>query len=472
MKVLEVVHFFLPKHSAGVEVYTDSVARALRERGHDVHLFFSEKILSRPNYSVHTRDHHGLTSHVLVNNLLYEGFEETFVNRDVERAFGEVLDEVRPDVIHVEHLMLLSMRLPEIAAKRGIPTVMSLHDFWLACARFGQLLEHGEEICEGPEPSRCASCITDFKYSQTPLEKRMISAIRWTKETAGFDLAPVVDAWRGSRLAGAGRLLKRKSDSGLHMKPAPPPTLEDGFRARLDELVRLGRHVARFLPPSRTVRDRMIRYGLPEDRVSLLPVGIEPLTSRPRPPLEGRDPVFGFVGTIAPHKGTHVAIEAMKHLKGRGELLIFGRTDYYPRYAASLRAQAKGLPVRFHGQVAHDQLSSVFDAFDVLVMPSVWFENFPMVIQEARSARRPVVVSDLGGMAELVDDGVDGMVFTPGDDEDLARKLALLIHEPARIPEMAARAENPITFSEHVDRLEATLSEAADASGAADGPSR
>src|SRR5690606_9282197 len=135
---------------------------------------------------------------------LYDGFEETFRNREVERAFDALLDELRPDVVHVEHLMLLSMRLPEIAARRGIPTVMSLHDFWLACARFGQLLEHGETICEGPSPERCASCITDFKYSQSPLEKRMISAIRWTKETAGFDLAPVVEAWRNSRLAGAG----------------------------------------------------------------------------------------------------------------------------------------------------------------------------------------------------------------------------------------------------------------------------
>ncbi|MFG0316257.1 MAG: glycosyltransferase family 4 protein [Planctomycetota bacterium JB042] len=461
MKVLEVVHFFLPKHSAGVEVYADSVARALADRGHEVHLFFSEKILSRPNYSVFTREHRGLPNHVLVNNLLYEGFEETFRNREVESAFGDVLDRLRPDVVHVEHLMLLSMRLPEIAAARGIPTVMSLHDFWLACARFGQLLEHGESICDGPEPARCASCITDFKYSQSALEKKMISAIRWTKETAGFDLAPVVDAWRNSRLAGAGRLLKRKSESGVHLKPAPPPTLEDGFRARRDELLRLGRNVARFLPPSRTVRDRMIRYGLPEDRVTLLPVGIEPLSSAPRPPLDGRDPVFGFVGTIAPHKGVHVLIEAMKHLKGRGELLVYGRSDYYPRYAASLRAQAKGLPVRFMGSVGHDALSSAFERFDVLVMPSVWFENFPMVIQEARSARRPVVVSDLGGMAELVDDGVDGLVFAPGDDADLARKLASLIHEPSLVPAMAERAENPITFREHVDRLEEELTRAA-----------
>ena len=458
MKVLEVVHFFLPKHSAGVEVYTDSVARALAARGHDVRLFFSEKILSRPNYSVFERDHEGLTSHVLVNNLLYEGFEETFVNAEVERAFGEVLDEWRPDVVHVQHLMLLSMRLPEIAAARGIPTVMSLHDFWLACARFGQLLEHGEKICDGPEPARCSSCISDFKFSQSNLQKRMISAIRWTKEAAGFDLAPVVEAWRNSRLAGAGRLLdKAKKASGVLRRPIPPPSAEEGFEARKVELERLGRHVSRFLPPSRTVRDRMIRYGLPEDRVELLPVGIEPLSVPPMGAFEGRDPVFGYVGTLAPHKGVHLAVEAMRHLGGRGELVIYGRSDYYPRYVASLRAQAKGLPVRFAGSIEHARLSEAFAEFDVLVMPSVWFENFPMVIQEARSAGRPVIVSDLGGMAELVDDGVDGAVFTPGDAAALASRMGELVEAPERIGEMAARAANPITFDEHLDRLVGVL---------------
>jgi len=126
MRILEVLHFFLPKHSAGTEVYTDSLVQELARRGHDVHLFFSEKVLSSTNYSLQQREHHGIPCHVVINNLLYDSFRETFENPEIEHVFNRVLDAVKPDVIHFQHLMLLSLGLPRIAKARGIPTVMTL----------------------------------------------------------------------------------------------------------------------------------------------------------------------------------------------------------------------------------------------------------------------------------------------------------------------------------------------------------
>lgn len=100
MRILEVLHFFLPKHSAGTEVYTDSVSRELKRRGHEVHVFFSEKVLSARNYDLVRREQNGLACHVLINNLLYESFDETFDNAAVEHAFHRVLDDVKPDIVH------------------------------------------------------------------------------------------------------------------------------------------------------------------------------------------------------------------------------------------------------------------------------------------------------------------------------------------------------------------------------------
>lgn len=460
MRILQVLHFFLPKHSAGTEVYTDSLSRELRARGHDVQLFFTEKVLSRRNFDVIERDQDGLPCHVLINNLLYDRFDETFRNEAVKDAFAEVLRKVRPDVVHFQHLMLLSLDLPSVAARLGIPSVMSLHDFWLKCPRFGQLMEHGERVCEGPRPDRCASCLTDFKYAQTRLQKKVISAIRWTREWAGFDLAPLVDAWRNSRLAGAGKLLPRRG-AGRKAEGHEPASRDLALEADLVQRARaveeMVPHVGAFLSPSRTVRDRMIEFGLPRRRIKLVPLGIDPLEVPERRPLVGRDPVFGFIGTLSPHKGVHVAVEAMRYLKGRGELLVYGRRDYYPAYASSLQQQAEGLPVRFPGAVARARIGEAFARIDALIMPSVWLENFPIIIQEARAARVPVIASDIGGMKEAVRDEVDGLLFPAGDAKELARKMAALVRDPERIAQMAARARRPLTVVEHVDVVEREL---------------
>lgn len=463
MRILQVLHFFLPKHSAGTEVYTDSLSRELLKRGHEVHLFFTEKILSRRNFDVIERDQDGLRCHVLINNLLYDRFEETFRNEAAKDAFADVLREVRPDVIHFQHLMLLSLDLPSVAARLGIPSVMSLHDFWLYCPRFGQLMEHGETVCKGPQPRRCAACLSDFKYSQTTLQKKVISAIRWTSAWSGFDLAPIVDAWRGSKLAGAGKLLQK---SGAKAKLSAREASEADATLRADLIAReravreMIPHVRAYLSPSRTVRDRMIAFGLPRRKVKLLPLGIDPVDVPERKPLEGRDPVFGFIGTLSPHKGVHVAVEAMRYLKGRGELVVYGRRDYYPAYASSLQALGEGLNVKFPGSIPRARIGEAFARIDVLVMPSVWLENFPIIIQEARATRVPVVASNLGGMKEAIRDGVDGLLFKVGDPKDLARKLASLVHHPERIAQMSARSRHPLSVEKHVDTVEVELERA------------
>ena len=129
MKILMPVHFFLPDHSAGTEVYTYNLARALQARGHEVRIFCSEKVLSRRSYSMFEREVGGLKCHVMVNNLDHEDFADTFANPRAEGAFQRVLQSFKPDVVHVQHLMLLSLGLPRLSRRAGARVVMTLNDF-------------------------------------------------------------------------------------------------------------------------------------------------------------------------------------------------------------------------------------------------------------------------------------------------------------------------------------------------------
>ncbi|RIL07886.1 MAG: hypothetical protein DCC71_01405 [Proteobacteria bacterium] len=157
MRILQIVHDFLPRHVAGVEVYTDHVARALA-RDHDVALLYTECLPEEPNYSLRRGRHEGVATYEIANNHLYADFEERYRNPAVEALVREVLDEFRPDVVHVQHLIHLSLGVLDELDRRGIPSVMTLHEHWFTCANGGQRFHRDLGRCDVLDARRCAAC--------------------------------------------------------------------------------------------------------------------------------------------------------------------------------------------------------------------------------------------------------------------------------------------------------------------------
>jgi glycosyltransferase involved in cell wall biosynthesis len=120
-------------------------------------------------------------------------------------------------------------------------------------------------------------------------------------------------------------------------------------------------------------------------------------------------------------------------------LRIFGSPDVFPSYSADLRARAAGLPVRFMGPFDREQTGDIYAQIDVLVVPSLWLENSPLVIHEAFMAGIPVVGARIGGIADLVQDGETGLLYDPASASDLAAALRRLLEHPEYLTELAAR---------------------------------
>ena len=140
------------------------------------------------------------------------------------------------------------------------------------------------------------------------------------------------------------------------------------------------------------------------------------------------------------HKGVHTLIEAARRVPaGRIETLIFGDTDTFPEYTAELRRLAANAPIRFMGRFDRHQSAAVYAHFDVLVVPSIWLENSPLVIHEAYMAGVPVIGSRIGGIPDLVEDGVSGLLVDPGSPDALAHALCTLAADRPRLAAMAAR---------------------------------
>jgi glycosyltransferase involved in cell wall biosynthesis len=212
--------------------------------------------------------------------------------------------------------------------------------------------------------------------------------------------------------------------------------------ARLDGLRAVFDAVQLFVAPSASVADAHAALGLDRSKVRVSDYGLAGgLRRAGRTDVQNRPIRIGFVGTLVWHKGAHVLLEAAQSLPSdRYELELWGSLETFPDYVRQLRVLARDLPARLCGGFDPEDAQAVYDRLDVLVVPSLWPENSPLVIHEAFMAGVPVVGARIGGIPELVSDGVSGVLYDPGSSAALSAALRSLIDDPARIARMAAHA--------------------------------
>ena len=187
---------------------------------------------------------------------------------------------------------------------------------------------------------------------------------------------------------------------------------------------------------------------------------VEPLPPRDLP-RGGRRSNFGFFGQINPFKGIHVLLEAVEKLpprvRSRIRLDVHGANLEHqdPEFRAEVEKALEecGSAVRFAGAYRPDQLRDLMAQVDWIVIPSTWWENSPLVIQEAFKFRRPVICSDIGGMAEKVADGVNGLHFRARNPLDLAERLEQAAESPQLWQRLYDGIKPPPTIAEAVDAL-------------------
>jgi glycosyltransferase involved in cell wall biosynthesis len=432
LRILHAIHDFLPRHAAGSEIYAFHLARELAAR-HHVHVLAAEYDPGRPHGSLAWRVHEGLPVIEIVNN--WEGsFTDSWRSERLGAQLDRVLRATQPDVLHVHSLLNLSFMLPRLARARGVAVAATLHDHSLACPAGGQRLHLLERtVCREIEPARCAAC-----FPHSPFHAQL--TVAGMGRAAGADGSWLGRAarWGASLAPGAAALFRRQ----VLARTRPVPAAE--IEARLDGLRQVFDAVQLFVAPSRSVADAHERLGLHRSKLLVSDYGFVRPVLRPaasRPPERDRVPVrIGFVGTLVWHKGLHVLIDAARQLPaGTFELEVWGALDTFPEYTATLKTMARGLPVHFRGAFQNGHGADVYSRFDLLVVPSLWPENSPLVIHEAFMAGVPVVGARIGGIPELVTDGVDGVLYDAASPDALAEALRGLILRPDRLAQMADR---------------------------------
>ncbi|HYC76671.1 MAG TPA: glycosyltransferase, partial [Planctomycetota bacterium] len=219
------------------------------------------------------------------------------------------------------------------------------------------------------------------------------------------------------------------------------------------------RRVDLFMAPSAFLRDRFVQSGMvPADRVLRWPYGHDHgrFAAAERTPSELLR--VGYLGTISSYKGVGVLVDALERLADAPvEGRLHGALEIFPDYTAELRRRIANPRTRLLGRFDNRRVGELLAGIDVLVVPSLWWENAPLTISEAFLAGVPVVASNLGGMAEMVRDGENGFLFPAGDAAALADVLRRLACDRALLAKVRPAPESVRDIREDVASAEAVF---------------
>lgn len=415
MKVAFFVHCFFPGHFYGTETYTLELAKHYQSCGHQVTvvsaIFQGEssigELISRYEFQ-------GIPVVCIDKNCLpHTRVKETYYQPEMREVLEQILRELSPDVVHVTHLINHTAALLEVTQVLGIATFATFTDFFGFCLN-NKLEAANGDLCAGPIPSRanCVACHLKAAAHKPGVEW-------WLRHATSAGMAQLIV--NGVNLARRMPGLRGGTIDGL---------VED-IVCRPNMLANLYNAVYRAaVTPTKFLRSAYEANGI---RVPLhsIPFGVDIDRSLKPERLAGHIAVIGFIGQIAPHKGTDLLIEAFRRVpKNTAALRIYGPNDQDPEYMKLLSDLARGFDVQFMGTFVKEKMAEILRDMDLLVIPSRWYENSPLVLLNALATHTPVLVSDVAGMTEFLEPGTNGYAFERGSVESLYEHLAKIVQSP------------------------------------------
>ena len=384
MKVLAVNKFYYLY--GGADRYFLERNELLRQRGHEVIPFAMshERNLSTPYAEYFVSPIYFFDTKR--QSRPWKIVERVLYSLETKQKISRLVKETRPDIAHLHNIAhQLSPSVLQPLKDFGLPVVQTLHDYKLICPSY-RLFSHGE-LCE-----RCKG--------------------------GRFYHAALQRCNRGSLAASA----LNSVEMYLH-----------------HTVLRLYDQVDRFIAPSRFVQNKVVEFGVAPERVSYLPHFVDLNTWSPN---KERGEYIVYFGRLVEGKGVATLIRALKHVR-KVDLYIIGEGEL-EGHLKSLAA-AEGLShIHFLGYRSGEDLTSLVARGLFTVVPSEWYDPSPQTVKQSLAVGRPVIGARIGGIPELIDNGVDGMLFAPRSAEDLAAKIESLLDDRSRVEAMGAAARKKV----------------------------
>jgi len=316
--------------------------------------------------------------------------------------FRALLERFRPNIVHFHHYAHLGLELIREVRKYDarVPIALTLHEFLGICNAHGQMVKTNGVLCQKAAPLDCNACFPGISPQDFFMRELFVKSF--------FSLVDV------------------------------------------------------FLCPSDFLRQRYIAWGLPPEKTIVLENGQPPIppAGREESSEQTFETRFVALGQLSRRKGTLVLLDAVRLLPKRIRKLVrieihgtaqHAEEGFQVEFDTAL--QECGTAVHFCGRYAPQDLPGILRHNGWLVVPSIWWENSPLVIQEAFAAGRPVICSNIGGMAEKVVPGVSGVHFRVNNASDLAQRIEECATSPSLWKRLCGGVPKPPTIEQTVDQL-------------------
>ncbi len=404
MRILQVIHGFLPQFRGGTELYLLGLCRQLRRLGHDVHIVTGT---THSGEEAHIEDYtfdSFPVKKVVLSGSYLEHWTRSF-SPEATRLFAQALAEVKPDIVHVQHWYRLSRTLIETCHRMGVPAVCTLHDLWTTCPRIFRIRD--ESFCENPlSGENCGSCVPRFP---------------WMEEQ---DTIPAVDLFQAdfaNELSLAHRIIVPSAAHG----------------EVISKVVDLPQERMQVIPHG-TIVD--LQENRPEAQPKRRQVGKGRISPKKNPIR------LGLWGHLFHMKGAHLVLDALQTLRHKTsfQVHIWGEVTE-PQYKERLETASIGLDVHWHGAFVPEDLRTA--DLDLAVIPSLCSESFSFVLDEAFDLNLPAIVPRRGALEERV--GTAGTTFIAEDPRDLARVFKTLLKKPDLIDRWRSAIQAPTAMVWH-----------------------
>ncbi len=292
-------------------------------------------------------------------------FREILYSSESKQQLDKLLKEISPDLVHAHNIYgRLTTSVLDLLNEKNIPVVMTLHDYKLICPSYKLMAGNG--VCEDCKGGKYYNAILN-KCHKNSMAASAIYA------------------------------------------------LESWFNAFFNKY---RNNICFFISPSQFLRTKMIEFGWPAEQVIYIPNYIVPQDFMPR--YDSKDYLL-YIGRLSGEKGISTLIQAFKKVKTKNvRLMIVGDG---PERESLEKLSKIDSRIQFTGYLSGKELSDVTRNAKAVVVPSEWYENAPISILEAFAYGKPVIGARIGGIPEMIDEGMNGLLYKSGNVDELAEKL-------------------------------------------------
>jgi len=362
MKILQINKFYFLK--GGSERYLFDLSKLLKQKGHKVIPFSMKDERNLPSeYSEYFIENINLHKFNIINIIKF------FYNYEAVRNLEELIRREKPDIAHLHNIAhQLTPAIINVLKKNNIPVVQTLHDYKLICPN-SKLFTNGK-YCEACRGGRYYNC-----FLRNCMHK-----------SRAMSFLGMLEAYLNSKI--------KKVYDGVDM----------------------------FIAPSEFMRNVSLKFGISGKKIKVINNFVEALNLKSDPVMAVDDYLLYF-GRLSDEKGIASLLEAMKNVKSAIKLKIVGAGPDRNKLESISKKMELENKVEFLGPKYGAALADLINGSMAVVIPSVWPENMPYSLLESMSAGKAVIASRTGGMGEIIENGTNGFLFSPGNIRELVEVI-------------------------------------------------